>query len=106
LVFCPPDISRRGLALMRREEGAWDFVGADSEGEGIQGKLGSLEILAVVGTSSPRVRIEYQLPATQLRASIRDDDGGDLVHLSCVRRQPVIAVGRRCRASLGRCGRP
>jgi hypothetical protein len=75
----PADISRQGLALMRRGNGAWDFVGADSGGTGIQGRLGSLETLAVVRDRvPPRVRIEDVAPSRrpQLRASIQDDGVG------------------------------
>jgi hypothetical protein len=75
----PTDVSRQGLALMRRENGAWDFVSADSGAAGIQGRLGSLETLAVVrDLVPPRVRIEDVAPSRrpQLRASIRDDGVG------------------------------
>lgn len=79
-VWAPPaGVPRRGLALMRREDGAWSFVGADSGGAGILGSLGSLETLALVRDRVPPVvRIEGVAPSRHplLRAAVRDDGVG------------------------------
>jgi hypothetical protein len=75
----PGPRDRRRLAVMRRDSEGWSFVGADTTGEGVAGRVGSLETVAVFrDRTPPRITI---LPVTggrraRLRAALRDNGVG------------------------------
>ena len=79
---------RRNLAIMRRDESGWSYVGADTTGPGLRARLGALETIAVFrDRTAPGIRIQ---PVTggrrpRLRAAISEKGVGvSLPDLHCV----------------------
>ncbi|HET9233440.1 MAG TPA: hypothetical protein VFP10_04815, partial [Candidatus Eisenbacteria bacterium] len=79
---------RRNLAIMRRDESGWSYVGADTTGPGLRARLGALETIAVFrDRTAPGIRIQ---PVTggrrpRLRAAISESGVGvSLPDLRCV----------------------
>ena len=69
-------VSRRGLALYRRD-GGWSFVGADTSGEGVAGSIGALEDLALLrDLTPPAIALEAPKAAKRPRLVARITDGG------------------------------
>jgi hypothetical protein len=87
VAFALPGLrDRRGLAVMRREDRGWSYVGADTTGSGIRGRVGSLETVAVFrDRTPPRIKI---LPISggrrpRLRATIGENGVGLTVSRLC-----------------------
>jgi hypothetical protein len=75
--WTPPSVEEQGLALMRRGEGGWSFVGSRAGAGNVTGTLGLLESITLVRDTAPPIVRLLPIDASRkprLRAAV--DDGG------------------------------
>jgi hypothetical protein len=72
-----PGASRRGLAVFRRDDDGWSFLGADTSGSGVAADLVNLEDVALFRDATPpEVEIEIQGDGPRPRLAAHIADGG------------------------------